>query len=354
MNPRVRNGLIATLAVAAGTVAGVAGERYLVRRARSQPDPDRDEPLAERPGEERRVASFDGTELAVNLAGSKDGAARPSLVFVHGFTVDMTAWHFQWKRFVRDHRCVLYDQRGHGRSSPAADGDYSLEALGRDLRAVLDAAVGPGPAVLIGHSMGGMAILSLAALHPEEFGGRVQGVVLANTAAADILREMVGNLGMRLGGLVFPALRRLGGNHQLAYRLRQRAVGRGTDLAFLLARATNFGPHAPPSMVDYLVSVAARTPPEVWTDIMASIVDMDLGHALEHVAVPTLLVAGDVDRLTPPATARAMKRRLPDARMVVFKEAGHCVMLERHEQFNGTIEEFLVQLDERRMEMAPA
>jgi len=69
--------------------------------------------------------------------------------------------------------------------------------------------------------------------------------------------------------------------------------------------------------------------------------DMDLGHALEHITVPTFIVAGDVDRLTPPATAAAMKERLPDPRLVVLEGAGHCAMLERHADFNRLLEGFL-------------
>jgi pimeloyl-ACP methyl ester carboxylesterase len=335
----------------AGTSAAAAAGLYRVRRERRRPDPDRGEPLAERPGVEQRIASFDGTELAVNVVGP---ASRLALVFVHGFSLNLTTWHYQWKRFAQDHRVVLYDQRGHGRSAPAAGGDYSLEALGRDLHAVLDATVAAGPAVVIGHSMGGMSILSLAAQFPDEFGTRVRGVVLTNTAASDLFRAMLGNLGARAGGFLFPAIRRLAANPERAYRLRSQALGRGADLAYLIARSTNFGPDASPALVDYLVSVAADTPAEVWTDVMTSLIELDLADAIEHVRVPALVVAGDLDRLTPPATALAIKRRLPEARMVVFRGTGHCPMLERHEQFNEVLSSFLGEVQAKLDEGHPS
>jgi pimeloyl-ACP methyl ester carboxylesterase len=328
--------------VALGAAAvGIAAERYMVRRARAVPDADRSERLDERPGTEHRLTSFDGTELSVNVVGP---ARAPAVVFIHGFSLDMTVWHYQWKHFSKDYRCILFDVRGHGRSAPATGGDYSLEALGHDLEAVLDAFAPRGPVVLIGHSMGGMSVISLADLYPNEFGKRIRAVVLANTAAADIVKEALGGLGARVGRFLIPAPRRLLNGSNLAFRLRNGALNRSPDLAFLAARITNFGPKAPPSAVDHVARIAGRAPVEVWTDIVRSLAEMDLSHALEHVAVPALILVGDVDRLTPPSSALAMKRRLPDARMVVFQEAGHCAMLERHEQFNEVIEGFLGQV----------
>jgi pimeloyl-ACP methyl ester carboxylesterase len=125
------------------------------------------------------------------------------------------------------------------------------------------------------------------------------------------------------------------------YRIRARALAGQGDLAFAAARLTNFGPTAPPSLVEYVARVSARAPVEVWTDLLGSIVDMDLRHALAHFTVPALVVVGDVDRLTPPASALAIKRMLPDGRIVVFKGSGHCTMLERHQQFNRVVEGFL-------------
>jgi len=335
--PALRKAALATGAGLAVGAAAVAAEKYAVRRARSRPDPARSEALAERPGQERRVASFDGTELAVHAVGPKDA---PTLVFLHGFSLDLTAWHYQWKHFSETYRCVLYDQRGHGRSAAAAGGDHSIEAMGRDLKAVLDALDVPGPVVLIGHSMGGMAVLAFAAEFPEEMRGRVAGVVLANTAAAELLKGMVSAVGARTGAVLLAALRRLGSDPVRVHRIRARAFAKQADVAFLIAMLTNFGPKAPPSVVDHVVALAAATPVEVWTDGLRSLLEMDLSHALQHVTAPSLVLVGDRDRLTPPASALAIKRRLPDARMVVLQGAGHCMMLERSEQWNRVVEEF--------------
>src|SRR5438045_114975 len=92
----LRRTLVATGGLAVGVGAAVAAERHLVRKAHARPDPDQSELLDERPGEVRMVRSFDGTALAVKVVGPK-GA--PTLVFAHGFSLNMTAWHFQWKHF---------------------------------------------------------------------------------------------------------------------------------------------------------------------------------------------------------------------------------------------------------------
>ena len=337
---RTKKALIGAGAMVAGVAAAVAMGRAAIRRARTGPDPERGTPLAERPGTERRVVSFDGTGLAVNSTGPSS-PDMPTLVFIHGFTLDMTAWHYQWKRFAKKYRCVLYDQRGHGRSDRAAGGDYSMEALGHDLHAVLEAEAPEDPVVLIGHSMGGMSIMSLGATHPEEFGGRVRAVVLANTGAADLVKEALAGLGARLSGLIAPYALRMRVSPDRVYRLRQRAIGGRGDLAFLVARITNFGPKASPSVIDHVVGLAANASPEVWTDLFGSLLEMDLGHALEHIRVPALVLAGDIDRLTPPSSALALKRRLPDARILVFEGTGHCAMLERHADFNRALEGFV-------------
>jgi pimeloyl-ACP methyl ester carboxylesterase len=343
--------LVATGATAGAAVLGFVGARHLLRQARTRPDPERGQDLDERPGDEHRVRSFDGTDLAVNVLGPEDA---PAVVLIHGFSGDMTLWYFQWKALAERWRVILYDQRGHGRSGPGAGGDYSMEALGRDLKAVLDAEAPSGPVALIGHSLGGMTILSFAAPFPHEFGDRIQAVVLANTAAADVVMAVVGGLGMRAARLLASSALRLASNRDRVYRIRARALAGKGDLAFAAARLTNFGPKAPPSLVEHVAKVGARAPVEVWSDLLVSLIEMDLRHALGHIRVPALIVVGDVDRLTPPATALAMKHALPHARMVVFKGVGHQAMLERHEQFNRLVDRFLAEHLARQRQETPA
>jgi pimeloyl-ACP methyl ester carboxylesterase len=199
-----------------------------------------------------------------------------------------------------------------------------------------------------------MTILSFAEQFPEEIGDRVRAVVLANTAASDLVKAVAGGLGVRAAQLLAASSLRLASNRERVHRVRARVLAGRGDLAFIAARLTNFGPKAPPSLVEYVAAVAARAPVEVWSDLLVSLIEMDLAHALEHIRVPVLIIVGDVDRLTPPASALAMQRALPDARMVVFKGAGHCTLLERHDQFNRVVGRFLAEHLVRERQEAPA
>jgi pimeloyl-ACP methyl ester carboxylesterase len=324
--------------VTVGTAAGVAATRALIRRERRGIDPERGEQLAELPPDDLGpVLAADGTLLHVRAAGDP---SRPAVLLTHGFSLDMTTWHYQWKEWSKRYRVVLFDHRGHGRSSTSEDRDYSLQAMGGDILAVMDAAVPEGPVVLVGHSMGGMAILALAEAHPELFGDRVAGVLLADTAAGEVIRGALGGLLGRLTGSRIPDAR--------AERIRGFMREGRSDLAFVVARLTNFGHHASPWLVDYIAGVSGQTPVEVWTDALEGVLGLDYRHALEHIRVPALVIVGDVDRLTPPVTAKALADALPDARLVVMEGAGHLTMLERHEQFNALGDELMQRAFGRR------
>src|SRR3954447_3267424 len=151
----------AVAALAAGGVAtGVAVQRRAVGRARSAPDPYVDEAFGSLHTAGRTVVADDGVRVHGEVDGTPDSPL--TIVFVHGFTLSMDCWHFQ-RREMRDlGRLVFYDQRSHGASGRSPREHSTIDQLGRDLSAVLDAIAPDGPVVLVGHSMGGMTILALA------------------------------------------------------------------------------------------------------------------------------------------------------------------------------------------------
>ncbi len=339
---RLRKVAIGLGVTAAAATAAVAAQRVAARRLRDRDDPESGEALGSLPPEDLGpLTAFDGTKLHVRAAGPREA---PTLVFFHGFSLDMTTWYYQWRELSDRYRCVLVDQRAHGRSSNPASGDYSVVAMGKDVKSVLDEAVPEGPAILVGHSMGGMAILSFARQFPEEFGSRVAGVVLTDTAASDLLREVFGGIGTRLGW----ALRRVGDRYtarpDLAERLQRWIRKYGVDLTFLVGWVTNFGPGASPSQVEHVSRISADAQPEVWIHTLRDLVEMDLRHALEHVTVPALVVVGDRDLVTPKTSALALRAALPDARAVVITGAGHISMMEKHQVWNEVVAGYLEQM----------
>lgn len=329
-----------TIGAGAGLLAGRRAVRSAARRARSVGDPVRGEAFPARPGEPLAVESFDGTSLEVRITG-EGGTGRPVLVFAHGFSLDMTTWHFQWMHFAKTHRCVLFDQRGHGRSGAAGSGGYSVAALAQDLRAVLEATVHDGTAVVIGHSMGGMAVLAMAERFPEEIGGRVSGAVLADTGSANLVKEALGDVAVRATASIRRALLALGGRPAAGERARRFALGPGRDLAFLTARVTNFAPGAPPSIVEHVARVSSNTPAEVWPECLVSMLDLDIHDAEAALTVPTLVLVGELDRLTPTSGARRLAAALPAGRFAEIPGAAHITMMEQPEAFNRAVESFL-------------
>ena len=184
-----RTAAIAT-AVAAGTLAAGAVARVVVGRHHRASDGASS--IGDLPPEELDpVVSFDGTQIAVRVAGEPDA---PLLLFTHGFSLDMSVWHEQWIDLADDFRCVLMDHRSHGASAGAAHGDLSIRAMGRDIAAVLDAVAPDRPAVVVGHSMGAMAIIAMAEQRPELFGPRVTGAVLIGASSSDLFRGAMGSV----------------------------------------------------------------------------------------------------------------------------------------------------------------
>ncbi|HXF73729.1 MAG TPA: alpha/beta hydrolase, partial [Actinomycetota bacterium] len=142
---------------------------------------------------------------------------------------------------------------------------------------------------------------------------------------------------LRPGRSLAEALRRVDG-------LRRHVVASRADVGALLARLTQFGPHAPREAVEHVVALAGRAPSRVWTNGLPSLLGADLRDALARVGVPALVVVGDHDRVTPRAAAEALARALPDAELAVLAGAGHVPMLERPEALNGLIDRFAARV----------
>jgi pimeloyl-ACP methyl ester carboxylesterase len=316
--------------VAAGAVAAGLAGRALWRRRQAAGG---DGAWAPPPEELGPVRAFDGTRLAVRATGP---AGAPVLLFSHGFSLDMTTWREQWTELSDAYRCLLLDHRGHGRSEIPASGDVSLRSMGRDLGSVLDALVPDGPVVVVGHSMGAMAILALAEQRPELFGPRIAGVAVLGASASDLLRGAMGGvtelLRPRLGSLAAAARR--------VDRIRRAVLAAPHDVPAIVARVTQFAPDAPDELVDQVLRLAERAPSLVWTEGLSQLVSMDLRHALPRVTVPVLVAVGDQDRVTPPAAAVELAAGLPDGHLFVVEGAGHLPMLERPDRVNPELRSF--------------
>lgn len=344
-------GLVGTLvgAAAAGVAAGVAVERLLLRQRRSSDrDPYRDEPFGALPAHEHRtVVTDEGIPLHVEIAGATEAAL--TVVFVHGFCLDMGTFHFQRKALseMDDVRIVCYDQPGHGRSGRLAKGQYTVDMLGRALRRVVEETTPHGRVVLVGHSMGGMAIMAFADQTPEFFGpdGAVGAVVLISTSAGE------------LGGVAFgmpqllvrfrkPFLPLLSGAGWATAGVLDRARQASTDLAWLLTRRYGFGSASiSPALVSYVERMNSATSTDAVARYLRTLYGHDKVLALGALRdVPTLVICGDEDLLTPLAHSEAICDALPQAELVVVPEAGHVALLESSDVVNAALLPFVRKL----------
>jgi pimeloyl-ACP methyl ester carboxylesterase len=322
---------------AAGATAGIlARRRQKARQAAKAPLV-----LGSLRGDVHPVIAGDGLELHTEVDEPTDpsDAQLPTIVFVHGYALTLDSWHFQRAAFRGTRRLVLYDQRSHGRSGRSRKEHATMEQLGRDLQSVLDQVVGDGPVILIGHSMGGMTIMSLAEQEPAIFGDRVLGVALMATSSGDISS----------GELIFPGaagrwLNKVAPSVVATLALTPRLVESGrrvsAGMTYMLTRNLAFGGPVPQEYVDFTDQMLAATPFEVVAEFFPAFDSLDMANALKSLsAVDTLLLCGTSDAVTPIDHSRRIAELVPTAELVEIEGAGHMVILERFAEVNDVLED---------------
>jgi len=287
------------------------------------------------------VTTADGVPLIVREVGPV--TAPLTVVFAHGFCQRMGAFHFQRaalaQRWGEQVRMVFYDQRGHGQSGEAPIETYTVEQLGRDLETILQVMVPRGPVVLVGHSMGGMTVLSHARQFPADYGRRIVGAALISSAAQGVSRSPLGEI------LQNPALEAVRFAARYSPRLVHRTRGATRSMLRPILNTASFGDD------NISRSVAAFNEKMIHATAVATLVEFL--HALEvHdetaaltvlARIPTLIACGDRDLLTPVRNSQEMAAALPDSLLVIVPGAAHLVQMERPEVINDA----LVRLVER-------
>ncbi|MEU8173455.1 alpha/beta hydrolase [Microbispora hainanensis] len=284
-------------------------------------------------GRRTTVTTDDGIHLAVEIDDHPD--PRCVVVFAHGWLMNRNCWQLQREALADLGTLVFYDQRGHGDSSAGPLETYTIDRLGDDLAAVIEAAVPEGlPVVLAGHSMGGMTIMALADRHPALVESRVAGAALLSTSSGGLaattfgLPGPLGRLAPRVTTSVFENML----PRAAVIDARPRVKG-WTNLP--VTRYVAFGKGARRRHVRLGNAMAAATPREAMVGFFRAFRAHDKHAALETLKrVQTLVMVGEGDRLTPPAHGRRIAEALPDARFVRIPGAGHMIGYERPELVN--------------------
>jgi pimeloyl-ACP methyl ester carboxylesterase len=279
------------------------------------------------PTRELTAVSADGARLHVEVHGP-EGA--PAVVLAHGWTCSTAFWAAQIRDLAVDHRVVAYDQRGHGRSpaSPAC----SVDALADDLEAVLEATLAPGEqAVIAGHSMGGMTVM--AAATRAAFREHAAAVLLCSTGSSRLVAEST-VVPLRPG-----RLRTWLTKHILGSRA---PLGPVTPVARRILKYGTMGPGSAPHMVEACARIVHACPRKVrysWSQVLDL---LDLDHGVRSLDVPTAVVAGTADRLTPPVHARELVAALPwCVGLTELPGLGHMTPVEAPELVTGKIRDLV-------------
>ncbi len=316
------------IAIAAATVATGALWEAARRRdvAALDADPHRDLLTAVPVGRPTALTTHDGTRLHVRV--HTPSAPRAAVVFAHGWGMGIRFWHHQMRALADDHQLIAYDQRGHGASGSVGSDGFDIDALGRDLGDVVDAFARPDlPLVVVGHSLGGMSILASA--RDGRVADRAAGAVLVDTGAGDLVRGLFRGLGV-LEGVVDAVGAR-------AMRAKLPIPHRTTPLS---SRAVRYGAlhrDASPTAVALTEQLFIDCPVDARAEIGITLSDLDLSDALPLWKVPSTVLVGRQDRLTPVHHAERLVRELADAELLVIERAGHQTPLERPEQVTAAI-----------------
>lgn len=258
----------------------------------------------------------DGAGIYYETWGRRDGEP---LLLIPGLTADLRIWACQRMVFGRRFRCIALDHRGSGRSDKPP-GPYSLAQMADDALAVLDAERVRSAHVL-GYSMGSFAAADLAVVHPE----RVRSLVMAGTTCRhhewrrELLRSWIQVAGE-------------GGVHVMVRRAFPWLVG---------PAGRRFG-----ALVHMLWPVILSQPVHAFTAQVEAILELsdEAAAGLRAVTVPTLVLVGGEDRLTPPADAEEVADLIPGSRLEVVPGAGHGLMVEAAPDFNAAVLRFLADV----------
>jgi pimeloyl-ACP methyl ester carboxylesterase len=339
-------GLIAGVAALAmgGVAMGLELERRIVSKRIDRSTQSEIEEFFSLRSDGPDVTTADGVVLHTEV--DEGPAADFTLVWVHGYALNMDCWHFQRKHFRGSVRQVLYDLRSHGRSTRSAADHCRLDQLAIDLEQILDEVVGDGPVVLIGHSMGGMTIMRLAQTRPELFGSRVVGVGLLHTSAGHMadhspIRGLPGRTFSRVAEPLMASLNRIP-------ELVEGARRAGSDLGYVVTRRMAFASDVPAGYIEFVSEMLAGTPLEVVADFYPAFDELDEYAALAGIGVvPTVVVGGEDDMFTPVAHLDKITEQLPDAVSLRLPKCGHLGMIEHHEAVNEVLDDLLDRVREQ-------
>ncbi len=275
-----------------------------------------------------KIIADDGGEIHVVELGSG-----PPIVLLHGVILSVATWPYQIKELSKTHRVIALDQRGHGRSKPGIEG-ISLDRLARDLIEVMDS-LNIRDSIVIGHSMGGMVTMTGVTRYKKELLGRIAAMVLVATSADPLVRAP----GLPIVvNLLSPGINTF--FHLISGR---NALANIKPLRYIAARIILGGKPAPGN-IEFAEQLITAASAQILTHLWSQLLLFDASKELPLVELPTKVLVGDSDLLTPPWHSIRMVQAIAGSELIRFPGCGHMIMFERHKEMNKIILDFAKQV----------
>jgi pimeloyl-ACP methyl ester carboxylesterase len=294
-----------------------------------------DEPRADRTGEVHRLRRSDGTEFQAEVYGPPDGAP---VIFTHGWGLDSTIWYYAKRALADRYRVIVWDLPGSGLSTRPRNEDFSLERMAHDLRTVLDVA-GDRPAVLVGHSIGGMTIMTFARLFPQLLKTRIAGILIAHSTYTNPLRT-------RSHAAIYTALQKPVIEPLLRLTIvLSPLVWVMTWLSYLNGSAhssterSSFVGTETRGQLDFTARFNLEISPAVLARGFLGMLEYEAPE-IAPLGIPALVVVGDQDTQTLPQAGDNLRARL-GGNVESLAPAKHLGFFERHGEFVTLLRGFL-------------
>ena len=276
------------------------------------------------------ISSLDGTPLHVDYLGDSD----PTVFFVHGILANRQVFRYQKPFLAGKYRVVSLDLRGHGGSSLPESGDFSIDRMAEDVKAVVDA-FNPQQFVIAGHSMGGFITFKFFEKYGKEYEGKLKGLAILDSTGTDTNGM---SLRWKLSGLY---LKYLWDNPIIEFLKGPFST---CAMMYVHGRWLAFGKQAPASEVEFFQRTASKIPIKTMKGTAKASLNHPFEYYLPSVDAPVMMLVGSEDCLM--AKDRLNSRTcalLPDVRLKVIEGAGHNAMLELPEEVNAGLDEFFTE-----------
>jgi pimeloyl-ACP methyl ester carboxylesterase len=260
----------------------------------------------------------------INVGGVRfrvaDEGAGAVILFVHGFPLNHTMWRAQIDEFSKTHRVIAPDLRGFGGTDGALD-SVPMEQFADDLAGLLDALAVEGPVIFCGLSMGGYIAWQFIRRHPA----RVAKLIVCDTRAAADSPEAAANR-LKMADIVLKE-----GPEIVAWGMVPKLFAPGTS------------ENSPQVVESVRQMMLSSNPAAIAAAHRGMAVRPDVTTWLPSLRVPTLVLCGEFDAISPAAEMKSFAELIPKAEFVVIPNAGHMAPMEQPELVNSAMRRFLLR-----------